>query len=146
MKTNASSNEFDRPDPTGVAPANAIYPSSSPHRIADKLRGMVSQRENRILRLVQLFKNHKVIVYGVLCDTVSFSPLNGDGENQAICLSWMEKGREFKVLITEDGLAYSSVESDSLDIEDDEGSPCNIEFIEQDGKPVKLSEMPNLNR
>jgi hypothetical protein len=58
----------------------------------------------------------------------------------------MQKGREFKVLITEDGLAYSSVESDSLDIEDYEGSPCNLVFTEQDGKPVKLSEMPNLNR
>ena len=99
---------------------------------------MSSSREKKIAKLLQLFKSYKVLVDEAPVEKVAFCPVNGHGENQVISLSWREKGKEFTILITEDGLAYADVLSGSLDIEDHEGEPANIIFIKPDGRPARI--------
>ena len=100
---------------------------------------MSPQRQKKIEHLITLFESNKMLVDEAPVEKVLFSPVNGDGENQVIHLSWKEKSKEFGVIITEDGLAYASVLSSSLDIEDHEGDPLNIVFIDEQEKPVKIS-------
>jgi len=102
---------------------------------------MSAQRQKKIEHLIQLFESNKVLVDDARVEAVSFSPVNGEGENQVIHLSWKEKSREFTLIITEDGLAYATVLANSLDIEDHEGDPLNIVFVDKQGKPVKLSSL-----
>ena len=97
-----------------------------------------SSREKKIGKLLQLFKNHPVLVDEARVDKITFSPTNGDGENQVIFLAWKEKGKQFSFTITEDGLAYADVLATSIDIEDHEGEPANIAFLKPDGKPVRI--------
>jgi hypothetical protein len=101
---------------------------------------MIPLRQKKIERLIQLFESYKVLVDEARVEKVLFSPVIGDGQNQVIRLSWWrEKSKEIGLIITEDGLAYATVLSASLDIEDHEGDPVNIVFLDQAEKPVKLS-------
>ena len=131
--------------PLGTVPATGCFPCqklvfSEKQKNATQLNHMSPQREKKIERLIQLFESHKVLVDEARVEKVLFSPVNGDGQNQVIRLSWWrEKSKEIGVIITEDGLAYATVLSTSLDIEDHEGDPVNIVFLDDNEKPVKLS-------
>jgi hypothetical protein len=85
-------------------------------------------REKKIKKLLQLFAKYPVLVDGTPAGPANMSPVTGDGENQVVSLAWEEKRVQFLVLLTEDGIANADILGNSLDIEDHEGDPINIEF------------------
>jgi len=95
--------------PLGTVPATGCFPCqklvfSEKQKNATQLNHMSPQREKKIERLIQLFESHKVLVDEARVEKVLFSPVNGDGQNQVIRLSWWrEKSKEIGVIITETG-------------------------------------------
>jgi hypothetical protein len=90
-------------------------------------------KKDKTQRLLTLFgSQHQVLVDRERVEKVELEALTGNPENQVVRLAWKQKGVQFSVILTEDGLANAEIYQDRVECEDHEGEPIEIQFMADD--------------
>jgi hypothetical protein len=83
-------------------------------------------------------QKHTARVDGILVSkTESFTP-TGKPEHEVAILRWKEKNLAFFIKITEAGIAAADFYTSHVELEDVEGDPFTLEFLDVDSKLIQI--------
>lgn len=102
------------------------------------IKNMNAARKQKIQTLIDLLKKYRVRVDGVLVTKVNLSSIENIKENEIVNLSWRENNLGFSVILTEEGVAAADFFASHVEVEDHEGDPLTLEFIDDRSRLIQI--------